>query len=350
LTHCVSEKDGTDVYKAVVLNDEKKYPEKFITLDGTFNISVMPGISLENFFDIALFSEIKRFDTVSSYEITRNSCMRSFDFGYTPEKIYSSLNKILLHEIPQVLKDSVEEWFKNYNSATIYKGYILQVLPEKQVFVENNSEISKHIKKILSPGIYLLDYETEEETQASIEKSNLDFIGQIKTTRSEVSSLPFQKIAKKKSIIQNKSAEFATESEREKHFNLMRENLLKLDLPKEKEEGLLSRIQQKIILIPEQLKSDSVRIEKTEAGGMDFAGKTHIIEYAIQTNNLVEMTYDDLQSENGRHIYVGTPISIEKRTGDRIVKMRLEPDMEIKDFSVGQARVVRRMRSSIFKQ
>ncbi len=350
LTHCISDKDGRDVYKAGILREEKKYPEKFISLDGTFNISVMPGMTLEKFFDVSLFSEIKRFDTVSSYEITRNSCMRSFDFGYTPERIYSCLTKILLHEIPQVLKDSVEEWFRNYNSAAIYRGYILQVLPEKQVYVENNSEIARHIKKILSPGIYLLDYETEEETQTSIEKSNLDFIGQIKTTRSEVSTLPFQKITKKKSIIQNNSAEFTPESEREKHFTQMRENLLKLGLPKEKEEGLLSRIQQKIILIPEQLKSDSVRIEKTEATGMDFSGKTHIIEYAIQTNSLVEITYDDLQSENGRHIYVGTPISIEKRTGDRIVKIRLEPDMEITDFSVGQARVVRRIRSSIFRR
>lgn len=350
LKHCISEKDGSDIYTSGLSKEEKEYPEKFITLDGTFNISVMPGLSLMNFFDAAIFSEIRRFDTVSTYEITRNSCMRSFDLGYTPEKIYESLNKILLHSLPQVLKDSVEEWFKIYNSATIYKGYILQVLPEKQILVENNSEIARHIKKVLSPGIYLLDYETEEEAQTSLEKSSLDFIGQTKTTRSEASTLPFQRVKSSSAKIQNKTSGLAKEAEREKHFILMRQKLSELDLPKEKEEGLLSRIQQKIILVPEQLKSASVRYEKTEASGMDFAGKIHLIEYAIQTNNLVELTYDDLQSENGRHIYVGTPVSMEKRTGDRIVKMRLEPDMEIKDFSVGQARVVRRIRASIFRQ
>ncbi len=350
LTQCISEKDGTTVYTTGINKEEKQYSQKFISLDGTFNISVMPGMSLADFFDVAIFSDIRRFDTVSTYEITRNSCMRSFDMGYTPEKIWTCLNKILLHSLPQVLKDSIDEWYKIYNSATIYRGYVLQVSQEKQILVENNSEISKHIKKVLAPGIFLLDYETEEETQASIEKSNLDFIGQTKTTRSETASLPFGRITKMPEKMQIKPAGLIKETEREKHFTVMREKLRQLDLPKEKEEGLLERIQQKIILIPEQLNSDSVRFEKKEATGMDFAGKIHIIEYAIQTNNLIEMTYDDLQSENGRHIYVGTPISLEKRTGDRIVKLRLEPDMELKDFSVGQARIVRRLRGSIFKQ
>lgn len=354
-----TEAEGEIVYKATQFDTNQKL-EKAISIDAGFNITLMPGLSLNKLLLLTQIADLKRYDTVSSYEISRQSCMRSFDAGFTPETIISGLKEILVHEIPTNLIDSIEEWYKNFESATLYRGYVLKVTDDKQILVEKNKELSEHIKKILAPGIYLLDFETEEEAKESIEKSMLDFIGQVKTFRKETTIVPFPAIAKTQKPTAEKIEEtdenekkqsgvLATEKERAEIFNQMRQELDKLNIPAEQAEGLRLRIQRKIILNPSQLRPESVKAERIEAGGMDFQGKVHVIEYAVSTGNMIELVYDDSNSENGTKELLGTPIAIEKHTGDYMVKIRIEPSKEIQTLSIGRARTVKRIRGSIFR-
>lgn len=350
--------DDRDVYIPINFSQlDSMQDKKTVSIDGGFNITIMPGSTLQQLFSICQCLELRHADTVSSYEITRQSCMKSFDNNLTPQKIIENFNKVLIHKIPDVLINSLEEWFKNYSSTNIYKGFILQVDKEKQILVEKNPYIEKHIKQIFASGIYLMDFESDEEANSVIAKSGLDFVGKIKTSQNSLVSLPFQKLqstkmANKLLATESKKefALFATDEEKSIFFDNMRKELANLQLTQEQNEGLQSRIQRKIILSPSQLKGESVKPEKIEAGGMDFQGKIHIIEYAISTQNLIELVYDNDNFENGKNYIVGQPLSIEKNQEDAIVKLQVEPKQYIENFSISKAKTIKRIRGSIFRQ
>ena len=76
---------------------------------------------------------------------------------------------------------------------------------------------------------------------------------------------------------------------------------------------------------------------------MDYLGKIRVIEHALASENFAEITYDD-------RLFFGQPIKLEKTTGDTLVTFILEPSKEEKQFSLGHAQKVKRIRGAIFKE
>lgn len=93
---------------------------------------------------------------------------------------------------------------------------------------------------------------------------------------------------------------------------------------------------------PVQLRADSVKYERIEAGGMDFSGKLHIVEGSISNNSMVELQFDD-------RVIVGVPLSITKTGTDATVLMEVMPDRDEKVLSIGQAKFVKRIRGSVLR-
>ena len=104
------------------------------------------------------------------------------------------------------------------------------------------------------------------------------------------------------------------------------------------------------MLTASQLRGDSVRLERIEAGGMDYSGKLHIIDSAISSNSMVELAYENPNDPAGESIMVvGTPLGLEKLDGDSLLRIELIPQHEEKLFSVGKARLVKRIRGSVLR-
>ncbi|MBQ0052027.1 MAG: helicase-associated domain-containing protein [Treponema sp.] len=327
------------------------FEPKVLSIDAGFNVTLLPGLRLERLIPLMDFMELRQFDTAAVFEINRKSIMRGFDFGLTAQKIFDLLKKYSPYEIPQNLEVSVDDWSKSYSSATIYKGYILQVSGENAAITEKNPAIAPYISATLAPGIYLLSVESDEEASSVIEKSGLDFIGKIKTAEKNYQTLGFPEFAppKQAHTISNNFDEDAplqpgltSDQERAAHFDKMRAELEKLNLPQEKKEGLLQRIDHKIILSPVQLRGDSVKFERIEAGGMDYSGKVHIIEGSISNNSMVELHFDD-------RVIVGVPLSVTKTGTDANVLLDVMPDHAEKLLSIGQAKLVKRIRGSVLR-
>lgn len=348
---------------------------KVLSIDAGFNVTLMPGLSLERLLPLMDFMELVQFDTAAVFEITRKSAMHGFDAGLTSQKIISLLEKYSPYEIPQNLKVSLEDWSNSYSSAAIFKGYILQVSEKNAAVTEKNPAIAPFISAKLAPGIYLLSVESDEEAAALVQKSGLDFIGKIKTAEKNVQSVSFpefpvhenlsleepdyqnnyDEISKKSETcrvenltpVKNPENFPANEEERKKHFYEMRSALEKMQteapMSPEQKEGLLQRIEHKIILTPEQLRPASVKFERIEAGGMDYSGKLHIIEGSISNNSMVEMHFDS-------GIIVGIPVSVTKTENDANVLLEVMPDHSQKILSVAQAKFVKRIRGSVLEK
>ena len=74
-------------------------------------------------------------------------------------------------------------------------------------------------------------------------------------------------------------------------------------------------------------------------------GKVHVIDHAISTNSMIEISFDE-ESER----IVGTPIGIEKSEGDALLKLCVEPDKKVRVISVSRAGFIKRIRGAIFKE
>ncbi len=324
---------------SVLKTNENKSP--FISINAGFSVTFLRNVDLEKMLQLVSSMNIISFDTVCRFEITRVSCMRSFDKGETSESILGLLEQGSGSALSQNLVFSINEWFETYNSAALYHGYVLQVSQDKIIQIENNAVIAKRIKKVLAPGIYILDFETKEEMIAAVEKSALDFIGLPKNAIKEPDVLPYTDVLQKRTLI----LEYEKKSTNDnnawlEHIENMKEELEKLALPIEQKEGLLERIERKVIITPKQLVGETVRVEKTEASGIDFMGKIQVIEQAILASNMVE-----IQSASG--VYVGRPIKLEKREGDASIQLTLE-DTKTISLLIGQARNIKRFRQPLY--
>lgn len=356
-------KKGRVFYSENMYHDEGKV----LSIDAGFNVTLMPGLSLKALIPLTQFMELKSFDTATVFEINRRSVMSAMDKGIDSKNILSCLEQRCLYEIPQNLKISLDDWNSSFSSATLYKGFILKVSKENIALTEKNPAIASHIREMLAPGIYLLSVKNDEEAKELIAQSGLDFIGKIKHEAAENSSIPFPRLnissnAKVSLTVENsvsRDEELPTskaqyKEARDSIINSLREYLDKMNLIPEQKEELLSRLNRKIIITPEQFRPDSVRLERVEASGIDYQGKVLIIEHAISSHGLVEIEYDEIiaiSGEDGAKVesktIVATPVSISKLSDDAEVTLLMEPfNNEIK-LSVGRAKRVKRVRGDI---
>ncbi len=357
--------------KSVKKLSEDELP-KVLNIDAGFNVTVFPGLSLNSLIPLMQIMDLKQFDTAAVFEITRKSIMRAFDCGFSVKDICSIIKKFCAYDLPENLLVSIEDWSNSYSSASLYRGYVLKVDEKSSVLVQHNPAIAPKISKIIAPGTFLLNVESDEDAQTLIKESGLDFIGSIQTPKTEISGAVFPVFEVNtfagSALLGGGTAQLrrgainadgtvnnetygvtTTDEERKEHFDMLRGLLDKMAITPEQREGLLLRINRKIILTPQQLNADSVKLEQIEANGMDYQGKVHVAESAITQNMMLELEFDDKKMPDGVAIIVGTPVSVEKNPVDSVVHMIVEPEHEEKTFSLGQARNVKRIRGAVLR-
>ncbi len=327
---------------------------KVLSIDAGFSVTLLPGLPLRALIPLMQFMELRQFDTAATFEITKKSAMRAFDGSMTQVQLEQALSEFCMYELPQNLLVSIEDWYSTYTSAALYKGYVLHVSAENSVAIERNRVLSSYIAHVIAPGTYLLSVQSDEEAAALIEKSGLDFIGSIKSSArpAETPSFPAVRLQKPAFVDPGValSEPVPDKAAGENHLEQMKASLEELPLTPEQKDGLLDRIQRKIILTPLQLRGDSVRLERIEASGMDFSGKIHIIDNAMSSNSMVELEYENPGDADGDAVViVGNPLGIEKLDGDALVRIEVVPQHEEKLFSIGRARLVKRIRGSVLR-
>lgn len=320
-----------------------------INIEAGMELNLMPGFAVKDFIELSKFISLKRVDTVCTFSISRQSIMRGFDYGLTSEKIISLLKERCPYEIPQTLLVQIEEWSASYSMASFYKGFVLKLDGKAAMVAEHNSVLAPHIHTVIAPGIFLLDVKDDAEAMELIKASGLDFIGKIKTARSENESLEFMKLnlcGKKiddNSGLEKPSENIETENSLEIEKNLYAE-LDKLSLDAEQRDSLELRIDHKVIVNPSQLNSNVIRLERVSADGMDFNGKVYVVEQAIKFEENIEMQF----GKNGLMVF-GLPVALTKRHDETYVEMNLIPENVIREYELGKASSVKRIRKNIYR-
>lgn len=348
-------KDSETVYS---VSDFLAAPEQcsenlsgMLRIDSSLAVSLMPGFALRDIVPLSKFMSLKKYDKVSEFLISRQSIMRGFDIGLSAKEIIQILTERTLYEIPETLKVQIEEWNSSYSSASFYKGFVLKVDGKAALAAQHNSVLSPHIHTVIAPGIFLLDVNDDAEAVSLIKKSGLDFIGKIKSVKEENRTAGFfnLKLNGKKNF---GCSGFETPSEiipKKDSAEIEKELFLKLEqmeLDESQKENLELRIEHKVIVNPAQLNSSILRLEKSNANAMDYAGKIYVFEQALANEEKIELRF---AKDGKKELSVfGKPVGIRKQSDDVFVQLLLVPENVVKEFSLGKAQFIKRIKKTIY--
>ena len=318
-----------------------------LSVDAAFSVSVMPGASLTQLLELVKFADAVQFDTVSAFTVSRSSVMRGFGLGMNAEKIISVLQKMSPYPVPQNLCVSVEEWYSSFNSAGLYKGYILRIPAESETAVLKNPNLAPFVRETIAPGIILLDFDCDETACRIIQKAGLDFVSGIKSEPQKQEPAGFSEIYCGGAGTDIFSAQKASQTSSAKSAALvieqLKEVLSSMKMSAEQKECLLERIEHRVIVNPVQLRAESVRFEVLEAGGMDYTGKIHVIESAVQGGSLLEIELEDSPVP-----LIGRPVHLNKISGGAELYLTTAASDEPLVISVSAAVRVKKIRGSAF--
>ena len=330
--------------------------KRLLSIDTGFSVTIMPGLSTLEFSSLVKFLDARQCDVTSTFEINRQSVIRGFDFGLSKEDIKSLLERYSAFEIPRNLEISLDEWSATYNSASIYRGYVLKLSEENAFRAENNPLFKTHMKEILAPGVYLLDFMSDVEAYAAIQKTGIDFAGKIRSVRTDVEVPPLPAVVdrgrSKISLGETSAVSSGLECNRknkEKRLKILedfRNALEEMETTRDQKDGLLDRISRRIIIEGEQLRPESVRFELREAFGMNYTGKINVLESSIQKNSLVE-----IELTGSSNMIFGIPKGILKNSETPVVFLTVEnketKETEETEIEIAKISRVKRIRNSL---
>ena len=339
------------------LNSEQK--KGIVNINAGTNIAILPGLSLEEQLPLVQFMNIKNCSTITEYEITRKSISRAFDKNISKESILEQLAKYNSYSIPQNLEMIIDEWQNSYSSAILYKGFVLKVNEKSERVVEKNPNIQPFIHLKLAPGVFLLNIPFDQDESEFIKSSGIEFMGNVKTPVSNNEAINYPLIrngtnywlgdfSKNNDVILSSDDVSSADDFKKTLFD----KLKSMELTKQQYEGLSTRISRNVILTEEQLKPETVRMEILEAEGMNYAGKIHLLENAINSGDLIEITIPDEKNSSVINKILGQPLMILKQANDSLVKIAINDEQEtcsIRFYSVSRANHIKIIRTSIFK-
>ena len=371
-----------------VLSDNKEKNDTGqpgIAMDSVFSFVLYPEISFADTMTLGAFCSVKEISgTLVRFELSRQSAVRGFDLGMEADNMVKLLDRLSGGRIDESLGWTIKEWENRYKGVSLYQGIFLS-LAEEHRYLAEAGPVSCIIEKTLAPGVYLLSSDDRSDAINTLRRAGVDIIAQPPTgitssrTRQGGYSHGFNKtyfprltssfdlkhfaaLSDKTSSIEKSSIEklptekLSTEKSSTEALSIkekFRSLLEKKKLSKQEREELLARIERRIVLTEAQLEGTSLRYEKLEAKGLDYAGKSVIARQAIEAGSLLEVSWP--VSGGNLNCVLGIPLTLEKKEGDSILVLRTQgnaasiPGNTIR-VPLGKISLLRRIKQSIFEE
>jgi len=373
-----------------------------IVMDAAFSFILYPEISFDDAMALAEFSSVKEItgDSVR-FELTRQSVVRGFDLGIDSAAMMELLGRLSGNRIDENLGWTLKEWESRHAGVSLSQGVIL-TLAEDLRYLAETRQVSSMIQRTLAPGVYLLSSMERSEAAAVLRKAGVDIIAQppsraggkgqeagsgssrtlgsgtessktdgprteagrgyVRHFFSHLSSKGAESFYRSDSSLsalsklksKEKAAEFSSgeaDSVREKFRGV----LDKMKLSKAEREELTARIERRLVLTNSQLEGASLRYEKLEARGLDYAGKCVIAKQAIEAGSLLDVSWPGSGGTVSR--VIGRPQTLEKKEGDSVLVLKNSDAAEAGDTAfqetiripLGKISLMRRIKQSIFE-
>jgi hypothetical protein len=346
-----------------------------VVMDTPFSCLVYPEISYTDLVNLASALDVREADTVFRFELTRDSAIHAFDRGVSAAAIIDLLKRLSDNRIDETLIWTLKEWEKRYGEVSLRRGLVLSLSAERR-YLAGTEPLARLIKETLAPGIYLLDENDEKEAAKSLQKAGVDIVARPGEGASRADDgaavtrgfFPALYSGGARRCAKSSAAERAakpparaedgeTAGRRgKKNEPVLRADVLlenfhsmleQMRLGKVEHDELTARIDRRLVLCESQLKDASVRYEKLEARGLDYAGKALIAKQAIALRSPVEI----VRAGKNRERVSGIPLALDREAGESILVISpLDKDGgDPIRIPLGKIGLLRRIKKSIFE-
>ena len=346
-----------------------------IAQDAAFSLVLYPEIPLGEALALGTFCSVREIPGTKKegsafaccFELTRGSVIRGFDEGMGAEAIIKLLDRLSLDRIDANLKWTLNEWESRYAGISLHQGIILNLAEDRRYLAEARP-VASLIRKTLAPGVYLLSSAERSEAARALRQAGIDIVAQpsiredadwagnsFPSTKSGSPFFPFVPSPESAPPLAGEPpAGVPPGAAIQEEFRRMLE---KMRLSKHERDELSARIDRRLVLSDAQLEGASLRYEKLEAMGLDYAGKALIAKQALQSGFLVEVSWPGSDGETRKEI--GLVQSLEKKEGESTLVLRPSgTDGEVGDtiripgdtirIPLGKISLLRRIKQSIF--
>ena len=357
-----------------------------IVMNTASSFILYPEIAFVDVMTLALFCSAGASDGGGiCFELTRESVVRGFDQGMEASDMVELLNRLSLNRLDENLSWTLKDWESRYAGVSLHQGIILN-LAEDRRYLAQARPLSSMIRRTLGPGVYLLSAEDKAEAVRALRKAGVDIIAQPPTeaagwSKMKIglplasktgsswygsglfrSSFPrlesteaadFLKHSKEEEAGQGPEAKVPLQQEADSIKQKFRKVLEKMRLTKPERDELEARIERRLILSETQLEGTSLRYEKLEARGLDYAGKSAIAKQALESGSLLDVSWPG--PGGGIKQVIGAPLALEKKEGESILVLKtpISGDSETAfqetiRIPLGKISLLRRIKQSIF--
>jgi hypothetical protein len=326
-------------------------------MDTALSFILYPEISFADALSLGEFCSVKDRNTAC---LTRESVVRGFDQGLKAAGMLELLEELSGNRLDPNLGWALKEWESRYDGVSLSQGIIL-TLAEDRRYLAEAWPVSTLIRKILAPGVYLLSCDEKAEASEALEKAGVDIVAQPKAGKNlpgkQINSFQRTGLAKESPLsplspsgVESADMEPESAGSIQEKFRAVLEKMV---LSKQEREELEARIERRLVLSESQLNGASVRYEKLEARGLDYAGKLSIAKQALATGSLLEIFWSGRGAERR---CVGVPQALEKKEGESILVIRESGDApgdmgkETENIRIplGKISFIKRIKPSIF--
>ncbi|MEI8094657.1 MAG: hypothetical protein WCG80_10610 [Spirochaetales bacterium] len=271
-------------------------------VQANFELRLPCDLDLAKAWPAVLASRLVRWDRTILWELGKVPVKRALSRGVTAKELETTLEGLTGVPLTQNLRISLQEWEKEFQSLRLWKGLVLTVGEDRRHLIEHTEGFAKAILHEFAPGVWLVREDLLPEWSKELEQKGLPSLPDALTGGTETdwgrpwtfSGWHIEASADPGPL--PPLAEAPPFEPRPTDLpDLVRQLLKKLEtLPfgvDEKEEWK-ARILRRIVLEEEQLKHPLSRGERSEAKGLDFAGKIRLAEQALGTpTDLLEVSY-----------------------------------------------------------
>lgn len=345
-------------------SDQESDTAKPIVIEPNFDVTVPAGTRFADVLSLARLARLSRHDRYSHYELTKDRFAAALQSGVPFADLVARLRMVTAGRLPSNIVTTLESWAAEFESVQLFRGIVLRVEEARRFAVEHSQTIQSLVKMELAPGVYLFGEGDVPQVQEALADAGVELIPEVLTPRGAAAeftgSLPAPPATGRRRTFERIMASALARSEQEDPSVLperasadwLDELHAKLDssrLSSDQKEAMRGRIDQKLILSPDQIANGTMKIEKTEAKGLDYVGKVRIIEQAVRSGvsllEIIERTEDGLPVKR-----LVEPIELEKGGNDLVLVAEQLPEREEIRVRVRKLGLVRRLRSGLVRR
>lgn len=255
-------------------------------VDSDYSVSYLGSLDADSL--LFRFAALETLDRTRLWRITEERLRSALDGGVGYDEIKAYLRKHVNGTLNTALVKSLDLIAERSKQVQIYDGLVLHTDERVSRIVEQLPALQEHILDRLSPTIFLMSRAQERLWRQILVQAGLSLgstKGELAHT-SEAETQEYPALDWPDDLQRPKRIQRTVEIPPVMLDETIREAIMKKNYPKEAEEDLLERFEERLIISKTQL-APQILYTRIEAGGFDYQGKISLAKQASSKEGTV---------------------------------------------------------------